>query len=56
MMAELDVLMERVTPGLADRFAVLQVPRQQRDCPPREPGGSLYASRASGRIYGPGAG
>jgi len=56
MMAELDVLMGKVAPDLADQLAGLQVPRQQRDCPPREPGGSLYASRASGRIYGPGAG
>jgi len=56
MMAEFDVLMGKVAPDLADQLSVLQVPRQQRDCPPREPGGALYASRASGRIYGPGAG
>ena len=54
--AGLDIMLERLAPGVADRLSVLQVPRQQRDTPPREPGGSLYASRANGRIYGPGAG
>jgi hypothetical protein len=54
MMAELDVMMERLMPGLSDQLAVFQVPRQQQDCPPRNPDGSLYTSRADGRIYGPG--
>lgn len=53
MMAELDVLMEKIAPGLTDRLSVLQVPRQQQDTPPRNPDGALYASRANGRIYGP---
>ena len=54
MLAELDVMMERLLPGVADRMAVFQVPRQQQDGPPRNPDGSLYKSRADGRIYGPG--
>ena len=56
MMAQIDVLMERIAPGLADRLSVFQVPRQQRDIPPHDPDGALYASRAEGRIYGPDAG
>ena len=54
MMADIDVMMDRLLPGVSDRLAVFQVPRQQQDCPPRNPDGSLYASRADGRIYGPG--
>ncbi|VXC43309.1 SDR family oxidoreductase [Massilia sp. 9I] len=54
VMAELDVMLEKFAPGLADRLAVFQVPRQQQDIPPRNPDGALYASRANGRIYGPG--
>ena len=53
MMAELDVLMEKIVPGLTDRLSVFQVPRQQQDAPPRNPDGALYASGANGRIYGP---
>lgn len=53
MMAEIDVLMEKIVPGLTDRLSVFQVPRQQQDAPPRNPDGALYASRANGRIYGP---
>ncbi|QOY94193.1 SDR family NAD(P)-dependent oxidoreductase [Massilia sp. UMI-21] len=53
VMAGLDVMMEKIAPGLVDRLAVFQVPRQQRDIPPRNPDGALYASRANGRIYGP---
>ena len=52
MMAELDVLMEKIAPGLTDRLSVFQVPRQQQDIPPRNPDGALYASGANGRIYG----
>jgi NADP-dependent 3-hydroxy acid dehydrogenase YdfG len=54
VMAEIDVLMEKIAPGLVDRLSVFQVPRQQQDAPPRNPDGALYASRANGRIYGPG--
>jgi NADP-dependent 3-hydroxy acid dehydrogenase YdfG len=54
VMAEIDVLMEKIAPGLVDRLSVFQVPRQQQDVPPRNPDGALYASRANGRIYGPG--
>ena len=54
MMADIDVMMERLMPGVSDRMAVFQVPRQQQDGPPRNPDGSLYTSRADGRIYGPG--
>ena len=53
VMAELDVLMEKIAPGLVDRLSVFQVPRQQQDIPPNNPDGALYTSRASGRIYGP---
>ncbi|OON60404.1 short-chain dehydrogenase [Massilia sp. KIM] len=56
LMAGLDVMMERLMPGVADRLAVFQVPRQQRDCAPHNPDGSLYRSGSNGRIYGPGAG
>jgi NADP-dependent 3-hydroxy acid dehydrogenase YdfG len=55
LMAGLDVMMERLMPAVADRLAVYQVPRQQRDCAPCNPDGSLYQSRSNGRIYGPGA-
>lgn len=54
MMAEFDVLMEKIVPGVVDRLSVFQVPRQQQDIPPRNPDGALYASLANGRIYGPG--
>ncbi|MEH6434901.1 SDR family oxidoreductase [Massilia sp. DD77] len=54
MMADIDIMMERLLPGVSDRLATSLVPRQQQDGPPRDPDGSLYASRASGRIYGPG--
>ncbi len=54
VMAELDVMLEKFAPSLADRLAVFQVPRQQQDIPPRNPDGALYTSGANGRIYGPG--
>lgn len=53
LMAGLDVVAQKMVPGLVDRMAVLQVPRQQTDGPPRDPEGSLYRSQAAGRIYGP---
>jgi short-subunit dehydrogenase len=53
IIAELDVMLEKFVPGLADRLSVFQVPRQQQDIPPRNPDGALYSSRANGRIYGP---
>jgi NADP-dependent 3-hydroxy acid dehydrogenase YdfG len=54
VIAELDIMLEKIAPGLADRLSVFQVPRQQQDIPPRNPDGALYASGANGRIYGPG--
>lgn len=54
MMAELDIMLGRLAPGLADRLSVVQVPRQQQDIPPRNPGGALYSTGANGRIYGAG--
>jgi hypothetical protein len=53
IIAELDVMLEKFAPSLADRLSVFQVPRQQQDSPPRNPDGALYSSRANGRIYGP---
>jgi NADP-dependent 3-hydroxy acid dehydrogenase YdfG len=55
LMAGIDTAVEKLLPGLADRVSVMQVPRQQADGPPRNPEGSLYRSRAGGRIYGPGS-
>jgi NADP-dependent 3-hydroxy acid dehydrogenase YdfG len=54
LMAELDVALEKLIPGISDKLSVFQVPRQQRDGPPRNPEGSLYTSCSSGRIYGAG--
>ena len=54
LMATLDVAIEKVVPALADRVAVLQVPRQQRDEAPREAQGNLHQARGDGIIYGRG--
>ncbi|MET0982239.1 MAG: SDR family oxidoreductase, partial [Telluria sp.] len=53
-MASLDVAMEKLVPGLVDVMSVFQVPRQQTGQRPINPGGSLYAPRSEGRIYGRG--
>jgi short-subunit dehydrogenase len=54
MMATLDVAIEKMVPALADRVAVLQVPRQQRDEAPRDTLGNLHHARGDGIIYGRG--
>jgi short-subunit dehydrogenase len=55
LMATLDVAIEKVVPALADRVAVLQVPRQQRDEAPRDVQGNLHHARGDGIIYGRGS-
>ena len=55
MMAVLDVAVEKMAPGLADKVAVLQVPRQQRDEAPLDPMGNLFRARGDGLVYGRGA-
>jgi short-subunit dehydrogenase len=55
MMAVLDVAVEKIAPGLADKVAVLQVPRQQRDEAPLDPMGNLFRARGDGIVYGRGS-
>jgi short-subunit dehydrogenase len=55
LMASLDVTMEKLVPGLADRISVLQMPRQQRDEPAHDTMGALYRPGGSGLIYGRGS-
>jgi len=55
LMATLDVAIEKVVPALADRVAVLQVPRQQRDEAPRDVQGNLHQAHGDGIIYGRGS-
>jgi len=54
MMAALDVAIEKMVPALADRVAVLQVPRQQRDEAPQDTLGNLHRARGDGIVYGRG--
>jgi hypothetical protein len=54
-MASLDTTMEKLVPGLVDRLAVLQVPRQQRDELPHDPAGTLFRPGGSGVVYGRGS-
>lgn len=55
LVATLDTAIEKVLPALADRVSVLQVPRQQRDEPARDPVGNLHRALADGRVHGRGA-
>lgn len=55
MMATLDVAIEKMVPALADRVAVLQVPRQQRDEAPRDAQGNLHRAHGDGIVYGRGS-
>jgi short-subunit dehydrogenase len=55
LIASLDTAMEKLAPGLADKLSVLQVPRQQRDEPARDPMGALYRPGGSGMVYGRGS-
>lgn len=55
LMAALDVAVEKMAPALADKVAVLQVPRQQRDEAPRDPVGNLFHARGDGIVYGRGS-
>jgi NADP-dependent 3-hydroxy acid dehydrogenase YdfG len=55
LVATLDTAIEKVLPALADRVSVLQVPRQQRDEPARDPAGNLHRALADGRVHGRGA-
>jgi short-subunit dehydrogenase len=55
LMATLDVAVEKLAPALADRVAVLQVPRQQREEAPRDPMGNLYRAQGDGIVYGRGS-
>ena len=52
--ASLDVVMEKLMPGVVDVLSVFQVPRQQTDAAPRDPAGTLYKAGGEGRIYGSG--
>lgn len=54
LMATLDVAVEKLAPGVADKVAVLQVPRQQRDEPASDPMGALYRPGGMGMVYGRG--
>lgn len=51
-MAHLDTAMSKLMPALADRMAAMQAKRQERDEPPRNPAGTLYAPGEGGQIYG----
>jgi len=53
-MASIDVAMGKFLPGVVDALSVIQVPRQQSDAPPRNPGGTLFTPGSEGRIYGHG--
>jgi short-subunit dehydrogenase len=55
LMASLDTTMEKLVPGLVDKLAVLQVPRQQRDELPHDPAGTLFRPGGSGVVYGRGS-
>jgi len=55
LMATLDTTIEKLVPGLADKVAVLQVPRQQRDEPALDPMGALYRPGGMGMVYGRGS-
>ena len=54
LMGTLDTAIEKVVPALADRVAVLQVPRQQRDEAPQDTLGNLHRARGDGLVYGRG--
>lgn len=53
-MASIDVAMGKFLPGVVDALSVIQVPRQQTDAAPRNPGGTLFTPGSEGRIYGHG--
>lgn len=52
MMAVINTTASKLLPSLGDRMAAMQVDRQQRDEPPRNPEGTLYQAGHAGRIYG----
>jgi NADP-dependent 3-hydroxy acid dehydrogenase YdfG len=53
-LAVLDTTLQKVVPGLVERLAVLQVPREKRDEPAHGTEGNLFQSRSTGTIYGRG--
>lgn len=55
-MAAMNTTVSKLLPRLADRMAVLQGARQQRDSAPRQREGALYQPSEDGRIHGSGAG
>lgn len=55
-MAAMNTTVSKLLPRLADRMAVLQAGRQQRDMAPRQREGALYQPSQDGRIHGSGAG
>lgn len=55
-MAAMNTTVSKLLPRLADRMAVLQGSRQQRDSVPRQREGALYQPSQDGRIHGAGAG
>lgn len=54
-MAAMNTAVSKLLPRLADRLAVLQGARQQRDSAPRQREGALYQPSQDGRIHGSGA-
>jgi NADP-dependent 3-hydroxy acid dehydrogenase YdfG len=54
-MAAMNTTVSKLLPRLADRMAVLQGSRQQRDSAPRQREGALYQPSQDGRIHGSGA-
>jgi short-subunit dehydrogenase len=54
-MAAMNTTVSKLLPRLADRLAVLQGARQQRDSAPRQREGALYQPSQDGRIHGSGA-
>jgi short-subunit dehydrogenase len=54
-MAAMNTTVSKLLPRLADRMAVLQAGRQQRDSAPRQREGALYQPSQDGRIHGSGA-
>jgi NADP-dependent 3-hydroxy acid dehydrogenase YdfG len=54
-MAAMNTAVSKLLPRLADRMAVLQAGRQQRDAAPRQREGALYQPSQDGRIHGSGA-
>lgn len=51
-MSKLNTTLSKAVPALGDKLSAMQIGRQQKNEPPRDPQGTLYSPGRTGRIHG----